>query len=167
MARKEVACLWLSIMVFLISCAVFTWHYFYQQDYTFHCSGNLSLFHDNTSHSFLQGKFHLALESDGTGYIRLDGESLTGGEQKALHRLIFFNYHPQPIAAGKDFILDEYRIVRAPADVSDDKEFLMLVNTISQGSQKLRIRLREINPRTSLINSINSPLLVCTSQQVL
>lgn len=164
MAHKGVTFLWFSTVIFAISCAVLSWHLFHQQDEVFHCAGNLSMFQNNRSQPFMQGKFYLALESDGKGYIRIDGESQKEQETKTLHRFIFFNYHSIRSPLGHDFILDEYRITLAPVDTSGDEEFLKLVNIISQGAQKLRIRIREINPKTSLVGSVSSPLLICTSQ---
>lgn len=164
MARKGLSFLWFATIIFSISSVILVWHFFHQKNYTIHCSGNITIFHDNASLPFLRGKLSLSLESDGKGHIRMDGESTSVNGATTLHRFIFFKYHSQHSPGGKDYIFEEYRIVLTPADNSGDEAFLRLVNTISQGAQKLRIRIREINPGTMLISSVNSPLLVCTSQ---
>lgn len=164
MIRKEISFLWFSTMVFAIASVFFVWHFFHQKNDSYHCSGNLEIFQDNTSLPILRGKFYLSLESDGRGHIRMDGESQSAGGVATLDRFIFFNYQSVHSSEGQDFILDDYQIVPAPADTSGDKAFLSLVNMISHGSEKLRIRIRMINPKTSLISSVSSPFLVCTSQ---
>lgn len=164
MARKENLFLWFSTMVFAVASVFFAWHFFHQKNDSFNCSGNLAIYHDNTAQPILRGKFYLSLEPEGKGNIRMDGESLSADGPEILHRFIFFNYQSVHASVGMDFILDDYHIVLAPADTAGDKEFMSLINMISHGSEQLRIRIRTINPRTSLISSVSSPFLVCTSQ---
>lgn len=164
MARKEISFLWFSTMVFAVASVFFSWHFFHQKNDSFHCSGNLAIYNDNASQPILRGKLYLSLEPEGKGHIRMDGESLSSEGSATLHGFIFFNYQSVHASVGMDFILDDYHIVLAPADSSGDKEFMSLVNMISHGSEQLRIRVRMINPRTSLISSVSSPFLVCTSQ---
>lgn len=163
MSHKSITFLGLSIAIFTLSCAALVWQWLDKSDDTFRCSGDLSIYQDNVSLPLIKGRLSITFEPGGKGYIRMDGISHLQTEKAALHRFIFFDYRVGPSPFGDDYIMENYRIVRAPADASADKTFLGLVNIISLGSQKLRVRVRKLNPRTNLIGSVNSPLLVCTS----
>lgn len=165
MIRNGRVFLILSSFIFLIGCIGLVLHYIQIRQHVFRCSGSISVFGESTSSPVLQGQFYITFESDGKGYIRMDGDAFPDSRVAPLHRFIFFDYQWVASSVGDDYTLDKYRIVRAPADASGDEEFLKLVNIISQGAQKLRLRIRKMNAQTSLLSSVNSPLLVCTSQK--
>lgn len=166
MVRKSILFLIFSVIMLMISCAALILCAYHQRNDIFRCSGDLTAYSDNFSPPFLHGKVYITFEADEKGYMRVDGDSysVSTSVKRPLHRFIFFDYQRLSTGAGDNYVLDNYRMVKSPADASGDEEFHQFMAVFSQGSQKLRLIVRRVNSKTSLISSVNSPLLICISQ---
>ncbi|CAI0895520.1 Uncharacterised protein [Serratia rubidaea] len=152
-----------SVLLLLLAIFVAARHEAIWRNDLLNCSTKAIMHFEDTETESVNVNIHFSFNADNKGSIVVEGYSNSAAGWLYLQRYVQFDYTSKRISPGTRYYrISRWEASKSSIDQSPDVIFDYFMREMSDSHDGLQLAVEQINPRTVLLSSINSPLYICT-----
>lgn len=154
----------LSVLIFITAVGVSAWKRLSVESAgVMSCSTKATMRFENMEKENVNGNIHFNFGTDGKGSMVVEGYTDSDAGWLYLQRYVKFSYTSKRLSpTERHYYISKWESRASPIDESPDIIFDYFMREISDSHDGLFLSAQKLNDKAVLLNSINSPLYICT-----